>query len=112
MGKTMESEEEVMELIQMTEADWPGKSYDVLTRNCCHYCDELCQQLGVGEVPAWVLNLAGAGAAVLEAGDFLKDTQQTLASATAALGAYFCCNSCGGPDRAQAVPFEEVEAQP
>lgn len=42
---------------------WQGTGYDVLTRNCCHFSDELSRQLGVGPLPLWTMSLAGAGAA-------------------------------------------------
>lgn len=69
MGRTATSEEEVLQLIEMLKADWPVYAYDVLAHNCCHFSDEFCQRLGVGSIPTWVMNLAGAGAAVAAAGD-------------------------------------------
>mmetsp|Transcript_60914 Transcript_60914/g.178067 ORF Transcript_60914/g.178067 Transcript_60914/m.178067 type:complete len:294 (+) Transcript_60914:76-957(+) len=69
MGRTGTAESEVLQLIDMLKADWPVSAYDVLAHNCCHFCDEFCQRLGVGSIPPWVMNLAGAGAAVAAAGD-------------------------------------------
>lgn len=69
MGKTAFSEAEVLDLIHRLQDEWLGRSYDILTKNCCHFSDELCRRLGVGGVPSWVLNLAGAGAAVAGAGE-------------------------------------------
>ena len=37
---------------------WSGASYAIVSRNCCHFCDALCLELGVGAVPAWVNGLA------------------------------------------------------
>ncbi|KAH8059487.1 deSI-like protein [Aureococcus anophagefferens] len=37
---------------------WQGNTYALLTRNCCHFCDALCAELGVGPIPAWVNGLA------------------------------------------------------
>lgn len=69
MGETATSEEELARLIEMLKGDWPVHAYEVLAHNCCHFSDEFCQRLGVGSIPTWVMNLAGAGAAVASAGD-------------------------------------------
>ena len=37
---------------------WQGHTYALLTRNCCHFCDELTRSLGLGPIPAWVNGLA------------------------------------------------------
>jgi len=64
MGYTAASEVEVLKLICLLEKSWPVVDYDILSHNCCHFSDELCQRLGVGRVPDWVLSLAGIGAAL------------------------------------------------
>jgi hypothetical protein len=69
MGRTMTSENEVLQLVAMLKKDWPVSSYDLLAHNCCHFSNEFCQRLGVGSIPTWVVNLAGAGACVAAAGD-------------------------------------------
>merc|ERR1740121_67762 len=38
--------------------------YDLLHRNCCHFCEELCLRLGFGPLPPWVTKLAAAGASL------------------------------------------------
>lgn len=73
MGSTQMSEDEVNEVIRELQDRWPGDGYDLLSHNCCHFSDSLCQRLGVGPIPGWVLNLAGAGAS-------LNHGFQTLAS--------------------------------
>jgi hypothetical protein len=40
---------------------WPGKDYDILRRNCCHFADALCLRLCVGRIPPWVQRLARIG---------------------------------------------------
>mmetsp|Transcript_79599 Transcript_79599/g.200200 ORF Transcript_79599/g.200200 Transcript_79599/m.200200 type:complete len:299 (+) Transcript_79599:83-979(+) len=62
MGTTRLSEEQVENLLQQLMHDWPGMDYDLLRHNCCHFCDDLCCRLGVGNIPDWVTNLAAAGA--------------------------------------------------
>lgn len=62
MGETALSEREVAELLDTMSKEWAGRDYDLLRRNCCNFSDALCVRLGVGNVPTWVTNLAGAGA--------------------------------------------------
>lgn len=69
MGKTWLTEREVSLLVEWMRGEWPGHSYDMLTRNCCHFSDELCRRLNVGPIPLWTTSLAGAGAAVRGAYD-------------------------------------------
>jgi len=69
MGTTSMTQSEVLKLIQLMSSYWPVADYDTLTKNCCHFCDELCQRLRVGPIPSWVMNLAGAGAALAATGD-------------------------------------------
>lgn len=44
---------------------WPGGGYDLLSRNCIHFCDELLLLLGVLPVPAWVRGLHETGHSLL-----------------------------------------------
>mmetsp|Transcript_83999 Transcript_83999/g.261244 ORF Transcript_83999/g.261244 Transcript_83999/m.261244 type:complete len:216 (-) Transcript_83999:120-767(-) len=102
MGKTATSEIEVMQLVAVLEKEWPGRLYDVLTRNCCHFSDEFCQRLGVGAIPTWVMNLAGAGAAVAAAGDTTCCRQVATQVAL-----HTCCPQ--PPRRAGYMPVEVID---
>lgn len=62
MGETTLSEAEISSVLNRLIEAWPGVEYDLLRKNCCTFSDTLCQELGVGPVPKWVTNLAGAGA--------------------------------------------------
>jgi len=67
MGDTDLTETEVGRLIKSMSLEWTGDSYDMLTRNCCHFCDELCMHFHVSRpsfvpLPEWVNSLAAAGA--------------------------------------------------
>eukprot|EP00931_Biecheleriopsis_adriatica_P040857 TRINITY_DN23400_c0_g1_i2.p1 TRINITY_DN23400_c0_g1~~TRINITY_DN23400_c0_g1_i2.p1 ORF type:complete len:246 (-),score=68.63 TRINITY_DN23400_c0_g1_i2:16-726(-) len=84
MGETSKTETEVFEIIAQFENEWPGSGYDLLRRNCCSFSDEFCVQLGVGHIPAWVNNLAGAGATVLDGFDMAASSAQALAIVAAA----------------------------
>lgn len=62
MGTTTLSLVELEKLLAQLGKEWPGDEYDLLLHNCCHFCDAFCGRLGVGPLPVWVTNLAGAGA--------------------------------------------------
>jgi len=62
LGKTTLKDWEVRYLIRgQLASKWPGGRYDLLNRNCIHFCDELLLSLGVRPVPTWVKNLHEAG---------------------------------------------------
>ncbi|CAD7948284.1 unnamed protein product [Amoebophrya sp. A120] len=50
--------ENIAELLGNAVEKWPGDDYDLLRRNCCHFADEFCIQLGVGPLPAWIHRFA------------------------------------------------------
>jgi len=63
MGKTARSAQDVAKILDIMGQEWKGGKYDLLRKNCCHFCDAFCQELGVGAIPSWVTtNIAGAGA--------------------------------------------------
>ena len=62
LGTTSLNQAEVRALVAEMTLTWPGASYSLLTRNCVHFCEEMCKGLGCTvPVPAWV-NAAAAGA--------------------------------------------------
>lgn len=116
MGRTRMSPDEVRELLDLLQEDWLGLHYDVLRRNCCHFADSLCQYLGVGPVPAWVTNLAGA-AATLQVGAFSAAAAAVL---VAEMGRRYLDTSYavpeasepGTPPPEQLPPVSEAEVLP
>eukprot|EP00930_Biecheleria_cincta_P088733 TRINITY_DN77990_c0_g1_i1.p1 TRINITY_DN77990_c0_g1~~TRINITY_DN77990_c0_g1_i1.p1 ORF type:complete len:302 (-),score=47.11 TRINITY_DN77990_c0_g1_i1:14-880(-) len=84
MAETDMSEREVQALLVQLADEWPGKDYDLLRKNCCHFSDEFCRRLGVGSVPAWVTNLAGAGATLNRGFSTLTSHAQNAAIIAAA----------------------------
>lgn len=38
-------------VVQELSREWPGVSYDLLARNCNHFCDAFCVKLDVQRVP-------------------------------------------------------------
>lgn len=56
LGETSLSRREVLAVLH--ELEWLGCEYDILRRNCLHWCTELCRRLGVQPPPAWANVLA------------------------------------------------------
>lgn len=62
MGFSDVSAQEFFALVERLQSEWPGSSYNMLTRNCHHFSDTLCKELGVGPLPEWCNALADSGA--------------------------------------------------
>ncbi|XP_072963784.1 uncharacterized protein [Typha angustifolia] len=61
LGETTCSILEVKQILRELSRDWPGNSYDLLAKNCNHFCDAFCERLGVLKLPGWVNRFANAG---------------------------------------------------
>mmetsp|Transcript_120633 Transcript_120633/g.341750 ORF Transcript_120633/g.341750 Transcript_120633/m.341750 type:complete len:214 (+) Transcript_120633:116-757(+) len=101
LGVTRTSEYDVLDYMQVLEKKWPGTEYDVLKRNCCHFCEELCILLGVGDLPEWIMRLATTGDYLDKRREALTDMFMTRVLDT------FCCKSCHA---APSVRVETVQA--
>eukprot|EP00435_Cladocopium_sp_Y103_P007506 s1500_g2.t1 len=55
---------QVASILEQMKQQWPSRGYDMLRRNCSHFCDDFCQRLGVGTLPQWVKNMASTGAGI------------------------------------------------
>jgi len=64
LGDTALSEAEVKKLVEEMKPEWQGNQYDLIRRNCVIFSADFAKKLGVKDVPAWVTNLAGAGATI------------------------------------------------
>jgi len=80
MGSISFSEEDTVELIYSLMKEWPMSEYDILNKNCCHFCEELCQLLGLGPLPSRVKKLAGLGATLNESAHVAADQVFQVAS--------------------------------
>ena len=68
MGHSCLEEKEILDLIHRMEDEWPGDSYNVVKRNCCHFSEALLISLRTPRTfPSWINKLAKTGAK-LEAG--------------------------------------------
>ncbi|XP_050385048.1 uncharacterized protein LOC126801670 [Argentina anserina] len=66
LGTTDCSKSKVNQILRELSREWPGFTYDLLSKNCNHFCDELCERLGVPRLPGWVNRFAHAGDAAME----------------------------------------------
>ncbi|CAL1161376.1 unnamed protein product, partial [Cladocopium goreaui] len=80
MGSISMSEDETVELIYSLMEEWPMSEYDILNKNCCHFCEELCLSLGLGPLPSRVKKLAGLGATLNESAQVAVDQVFQVAS--------------------------------
>lgn len=51
LGRTDFSIYKVNQILRELSREWPGSTYDLLARNCNHFCDEFCERLGVQKPP-------------------------------------------------------------
>ncbi|KAF2617005.1 hypothetical protein F2Q68_00040388 [Brassica cretica] len=66
LGKTDCTIFMVNQILRELSREWPGHTYDLLSKNCNHFCDVLCDRLGVPKLPGWVNRFAHAGDTALE----------------------------------------------
>merc|ERR1712232_398260 len=83
LGRTPCEPEEVLRILARLRRQWQGSSYDLLRRNCAHFCVELVRRLRVGGVPQWVNKLAGVGENMVQwlsaaAGQVSANTEERL----------------------------------
>ncbi|XP_073292937.1 deSI-like protein At4g17486 [Primulina huaijiensis] len=90
LGATAFSISKVNQILRELSREWPGYSYDLLSKNCNHFCDVLCERLGVPKLPGWVNRFANAGDTAVEiAGNTASRFRQAKAEiATASKVAY------------------------
>lgn len=51
LGKTNCSIFKVNQILRELSREWSGNSYDLLSKNCNHFCDEFCERLEVPKLP-------------------------------------------------------------
>lgn len=68
MGTTQLTQQQIQAIISQLSPLWPFFAYDILHRNCVHFAEQLCAELGVEEVPSWLSSLAGFAASMESAG--------------------------------------------
>jgi hypothetical protein len=61
VGRTTLSRKDVETLMATLAGEYPGMSYSLLRKNCCHFAEDLIGRMGLGPIPAWVHRLASIG---------------------------------------------------
>lgn len=64
LGRTELSEDQIAAVIADLQEEYDADEYELMTKNCCHFADDLATRLGVGSLPRWLLRLAELGASV------------------------------------------------
>ena len=59
IGPLQLSREEVHRAIAELQSEFPGNSYDLISRNCNSFADVFCRRLTGNGIPGWVNRLAG-----------------------------------------------------
>lgn len=81
LGECKLSREEVRAVVKRMSREWPGDSYDILTRNCCHFCEAFCQGIETSKpVPLWLNRMAGSVNAAIQTYKTCADGVQKLTS--------------------------------
>lgn len=61
VGRTTLSQKSVQTLMATLAGEYPGMSYSLLRKNCCHFAEDVIGRMGLGPIPAWVHRLASIG---------------------------------------------------
>lgn len=95
LGQTDLLESEVLRLINLLDRLWSGETYDVLQKNCCHFCVALCKELGVREPPRWIMSLAERAAAIATNVEDLMRSRRIFLSSLVDPCSHSCCCEAG-----------------
>ncbi|KAJ0984849.1 hypothetical protein J5N97_003205 [Dioscorea zingiberensis] len=61
IGRTDLGPRQVRELMETLAETYTGASYNLISKNCNHFCDEVCLRLTSNSIPRWVNRLARLG---------------------------------------------------
>ncbi|CAI9289335.1 unnamed protein product [Lactuca saligna] len=61
IGRTDFGPREVRGFIEKLAGEYSGNSYNLITRNCNHFCNDMCLRLTKRPIPSWVNRLARLG---------------------------------------------------
>ena len=88
LGVTALAPASVQRILHALRTQWPGHEYDLLARNCNHFCATLCEKLGVMPPPQWVNRFAGHADATVAAVTYARDqTNKAIADISSAASA-------------------------
>lgn len=61
IGKTDMGAREVRNVMEELAAEYRGNAYNLITKNCNHFCNDACVKLTGNPIPSWVNRLARIG---------------------------------------------------
>lgn len=61
IGTTCMDPGQVREFMEMHCVHYPGDTYHLVTKNCNHFCEDICYRLTGNRIPKWVNRLARIG---------------------------------------------------
>ncbi|GAA0185341.1 cysteine protease [Lithospermum erythrorhizon] len=61
IGRTDMGPKEVRAFMEKLAEEYSGNSYNLITKNCNHFCNDVCQRLSGKPIPNWVNRLARLG---------------------------------------------------
>lgn len=61
IGKTDVGPSEVKGVMEELAAEYRGNAYNLITKNCNHFCNDACVRLTGNPIPSWVNRLARIG---------------------------------------------------
>ncbi|KAM7256530.1 hypothetical protein ACFE04_012271 [Oxalis oulophora] len=61
IGKTNLDPAQVKSMMDKLAKDYKGDAYNLLTKNCNHFCNDVCLSLTGNPIPSWINRLARIG---------------------------------------------------
>lgn len=61
IGKTDVGPLEVRAVMEQLAEEYKGSAYNLITKNCNHFCNDACIRLTANPIPSWVNRLARIG---------------------------------------------------
>ncbi|PSR91864.1 DeSI-like protein [Actinidia chinensis var. chinensis] len=61
IGKTDREDKEVHSFMEKLAEEYSGSTYNLITKNCNHFCNDACLRLTGKPIPSWVNRLARLG---------------------------------------------------
>ncbi|CAM8881777.1 hypothetical protein QQ045_028672 [Rhodiola kirilowii] len=61
IGRTDKDSEDVHNFMENISQEYAGNTYNLISRNCNHFCNDVCTRLTGNPIPGWVNRLARLG---------------------------------------------------
>ncbi|KAF9613828.1 hypothetical protein IFM89_012360 [Coptis chinensis] len=61
IGKTDLGSKDIRAFMEKLAQEYVGNTYNLITKNCNHFCNDICQRLTGSRIPRWVNRIARIG---------------------------------------------------